>query len=34
VLFLPSEYKSALAFAVLLLMLALRPTGLLRGKVL
>lgn len=34
VLFLPSEYKSALAFGVLLLMLALRPTGLLRGKVL
>jgi branched-subunit amino acid ABC-type transport system permease component len=34
VLFLPSEYKSALAFAVLLLMLALWPTGLLRGKVL
>ncbi|MGF1595090.1 MAG: branched-chain amino acid ABC transporter permease [Kiloniellaceae bacterium] len=34
VIFLPTEYKSALAFAVLLLMLALRPTGLLRGKVL
>lgn len=34
VLFLPSEYKSALAFAVLLVMLAVRPTGLLRGKVL
>ena len=34
VIFLPSEYKSALAFAVLLVMLALRPTGLLRGKVL
>jgi branched-chain amino acid transport system permease protein len=34
VIFLPSEYKSALAFAVLLIMLALRPTGLLRGKVL
>ncbi|HEY9537522.1 MAG TPA: branched-chain amino acid ABC transporter permease [Kiloniellaceae bacterium] len=34
VLILPSEYKSALAFAVLLVMLAVRPTGLLRGKVL
>ena len=34
VLFLPTEYKSALAFAVLLVMLAVRPTGLLRGKVL
>src|SRR3546814_12269 len=34
VLILPSEYKSALAFAVLLVMLAVRSTGLLRGKVL
>lgn len=34
VLFLPTEYKSALAFGVLLVMLAVRPTGLLRGKVL
>ncbi|HEY9548710.1 MAG TPA: branched-chain amino acid ABC transporter permease [Kiloniellaceae bacterium] len=34
VMFLPAEYKSALAFAVLLVMLAIRPTGLLRGKVL
>ncbi len=34
VLFLPAEYKSALAFAILLLMLAVKPTGLLRGKVL
>lgn len=34
VIFLPAEYKSALAFAVLLAMLAIRPTGLLRGKVL
>jgi branched-chain amino acid transport system permease protein len=34
VIFLPTEYKSALAFAVLLIMLAVRPTGLLRGKVL
>jgi branched-chain amino acid transport system permease protein len=34
VLFLPPEYKSAMAFAVLLLMLTIRPTGLLRGKVL
>ena len=34
VLILPAEYKSALAFAILLVMLAVRPTGLLRGKVL
>jgi branched-subunit amino acid ABC-type transport system permease component len=34
VLFLPAQYKSAMAFAVLLLMLTVRPTGLLRGKVL
>ncbi|MGD1880632.1 MAG: branched-chain amino acid ABC transporter permease [Kiloniellaceae bacterium] len=34
VLFLPAEYKSALAFVILLIMLAVRPTGLLRGKVL
>jgi branched-chain amino acid transport system permease protein len=33
-LFLPAQYKSAMAFAVLLLMLTVRPTGLLRGKVL
>ena len=32
--FLPAEYKSALAFVILLIMLAVRPTGLLRGKVL
>ena len=31
---LPSEYKAAMAFAILLLMLMVRPTGLLRGKVL
>ena len=34
VLFIPPQYKSALAFAILLLMLAVRPTGLLKGKVL
>lgn len=33
-LFLPTEYKAATAFAILLLMLLVRPTGLLRGKVL
>ncbi|MXN66279.1 branched-chain amino acid ABC transporter permease [Stappia sp. GBMRC 2046] len=34
VIFIPSEYKAAMAFVILLLMLLLRPTGLLRGKVL
>ena len=34
VLFLPSEYKAATAFVILLLMLLVRPTGLFRGKVL
>jgi branched-chain amino acid transport system permease protein len=34
VLVLPSEYKAAMAFVILLVMLLLRPTGLLRGKVL
>jgi branched-chain amino acid transport system permease protein len=34
VLVLPAQYKSGVAFAVLLLMLLARPTGLLRGKVL
>ncbi|MEP3277719.1 MAG: branched-chain amino acid ABC transporter permease [Stappiaceae bacterium] len=34
VLILPSEYKAAMAFAILLFMLVVRPTGLLRGKVL
>ncbi|NVK36246.1 MAG: branched-chain amino acid ABC transporter permease [Rhodobacteraceae bacterium] len=34
VLVLPSEYKTATAFVILLLMLLVRPTGLLRGKVL
>ncbi|MCT8999534.1 branched-chain amino acid ABC transporter permease [Chelativorans intermedius] len=34
VMFLPSEYKAATAFAILLVMLIVRPTGLLRGKVL
>lgn len=34
VLFLPAQYKSAMAFVILLAMLALRPTGLMRGKVL
>ena len=34
VLLIPPQYKSALAFAILLGVLAARPTGLLRGKVL
>ncbi|WP_193367581.1 branched-chain amino acid ABC transporter permease [Pelagibius marinus] len=34
VLLLPAQYKSAVAFAVLLVMLSARPSGLLRGKVL
>src|SRR5690606_13992545 len=34
VLLLASEYKQATAFAILLLMLLVRPTGLFRGKVL
>ncbi|MTI04975.1 branched-chain amino acid ABC transporter permease, partial [Roseibium denhamense] len=34
VLILPSEYKAAMAFAILLFMLLVRPTGLLKGKVL
>lgn len=34
VLFLPAQYKAAMAFVILLGMLAFRPTGLLRGKVL
>lgn len=34
VIFLPAQYKAALAFIILLGMLAFRPTGLLRGKVL
>ncbi|MBD8878196.1 branched-chain amino acid ABC transporter permease [Roseibium polysiphoniae] len=34
VLVLPSEYKAAMAFVILLFMLLVRPTGLLRGKVL
>ncbi|SEA83261.1 branched-chain amino acid ABC transporter permease [Rubrimonas cliftonensis] len=34
VLVIPAQYKSAMAFAVLLLMLSVRPTGLFRGKVL
>jgi branched-chain amino acid transport system permease protein len=34
VIFLPAQYKSATAFVILLAMLAVRPTGLLRGKVL
>ena len=34
VILIPPQYKSALAFAILLAVLALRPTGLLRGKVL
>lgn len=34
VLVLPSEYKAGMAFAILLVMLLVRPTGLLRGKVL
>lgn len=34
VLFIPGEYKAAMAFAILLLILLVRPTGLLKGKVL
>ncbi|ADZ72000.1 branched-chain amino acid ABC transporter permease [Polymorphum gilvum] len=34
VLVLPTEYKAAMAFSILLLVLLVRPTGLLRGKVL
>jgi len=34
VLWIPSEYKAAMAFVILLFMLLVRPTGLLRGKVL
>lgn len=34
VMFIPSEYKAGMAFAILLFMLLVRPTGLLRGKVL
>jgi branched-subunit amino acid ABC-type transport system permease component len=34
VLVLPAQYKAAMAFAILILMLWLRPTGLFRGKVL
>ncbi len=34
VIVLPAQYKSGVAFAILLLMLAVRPTGLFRGKVL
>jgi branched-subunit amino acid ABC-type transport system permease component len=34
VMIIPSEYKSAMAFVILLLILLLRPTGILRGKVL
>ena len=34
VLVIPSEYKAAMAFAILLFMLLVRPTGLLKGKVL
>lgn len=34
VLVLPGEYKAAMAFVILLLMLLVRPTGLLKGKVL
>jgi branched-chain amino acid transport system permease protein len=34
VLVIPSEYKAAMAFAILLFMLIVRPTGLLKGKVL
>lgn len=34
VIFLPAQYKSATAFVILLAMLVVRPTGLLRGKVL
>ncbi len=34
VLVIPSEYKAAMAFVILLFMLLVRPTGLLKGKVL
>lgn len=34
VMVIPSEYKSAMAFVILLLILLVRPTGILRGKVL
>jgi branched-chain amino acid transport system permease protein len=34
VLVLPAQYKAAMAFAILIVMLWLRPTGLFRGKVL
>ncbi len=34
VLIMPSEYKSAVAFVILLLILLCRPTGILRGKIL
>ena len=34
VLFIPSEYKAAVAFVILLLILLVRPTGLLKGKLL
>ncbi|MBN9668923.1 branched-chain amino acid ABC transporter permease [Roseibium aggregatum] len=34
VLWIPSEYKAGMAFVILLFMLLVRPTGLLRGKVL
>lgn len=34
VMVIPSEYKSAMAFLILLLILLVRPTGILRGKVL
>lgn len=34
VLFFPAEYKSAIAFALLLITLLFRPTGILKGKVL
>ncbi|MTI17650.1 branched-chain amino acid ABC transporter permease, partial [Rhodobacteraceae bacterium RKSG542] len=34
VLVLPGEYKAAMAFVILLMILLVRPTGLLKGKVL
>jgi len=34
VLVIPPQYKAALAFVILLLTLAIRPTGILKGKVL
>lgn len=34
VIVLPAQYKAAMAFVILLLMLAVKPTGLFRGKVL